>query len=57
MMESSRWQTIESIFNETLALSPAERERFLTTACNGDQELRRELDSLLREVDEPAEFG
>ena len=56
-MESSRWQTIESIFNETLALSPAERERFLTTACNGDQELRRELDSLLREVDEPAEFG
>lgn len=55
-MEISRWETIESLFNETLRLPNADREGFLETACQGDATLRQEIVSLLREVDRPDEF-
>ena len=49
-MDIDRWQQIEAVFNQALAVPLAERESFLITACGDDQDLRAELDSLLSEV-------
>ncbi|HEX3227767.1 MAG TPA: protein kinase [Pyrinomonadaceae bacterium] len=49
-MDIDRWQQIEAVFNQALAVPLAEREPFLITACGDDQDLRAELDSLLSEV-------
>jgi len=51
-MDSLRWQKIEEVFNQALALRIDERESFLKSACVDDTVLRTEIDSLLREVDE-----
>jgi eukaryotic-like serine/threonine-protein kinase len=42
-----RWRRIESLFNEALVKSPAERSSFLDEACSGDAALRQEVESLL----------
>jgi serine/threonine-protein kinase len=42
-----RWQRIEEIFHEALQRDPAERESYVREACNGDSDLRREVNSLL----------
>ncbi len=46
-MTSTRWDKIKDLFNEALALSENEREHFLERATNGDNELLREVKSLL----------
>ena len=43
-----RWQQIEKICQSALELDESRREAFLEEACGGDQELRREVESLLR---------
>src|SRR5215471_10297167 len=45
MMEN--WERIQSLFLEALDLPPEQRESFLDTACAGDTNLRREVESLL----------
>ena len=47
MAMSENWERIQSVFLEAAELSPDERVRFLDTACAGDRELRREVESLL----------
>ena len=42
-----RWRRIESLFQEALTKSPAERANFLDEACSGDAAVRREVESLL----------
>ena len=42
-----RWSQVEEIYHSAAALPPGERSAFLERACNGDQELRQELESLL----------
>lgn len=42
-----RWRRIESLFNEALVKSSAERSSFLDEACSGDAVLRQEVESLL----------
>ena len=42
-----RWQHITAIFNAALEREPADRDRFLDQACEGDASLRAEVDSLL----------
>jgi serine/threonine protein kinase len=44
---NEKWERIQSLFLEALDRSPEERTRFLETACSGDVELRREVESLL----------
>jgi eukaryotic-like serine/threonine-protein kinase len=44
-----RWQSIERLYHAALELDPAQRDEFLATACEGDAELRREIESLLAE--------
>ncbi|MFZ3339878.1 MAG: serine/threonine-protein kinase [Terriglobales bacterium] len=43
----NRWQQVEAIFYAALERAPAERDAFLDQACNGDFNLRSEVQSLL----------
>ena len=47
MTTPQRWQEIDRIFAAALELEPAEREEFLNQACAGDEELRKEVESLI----------
>jgi hypothetical protein len=42
-----RRDRISSLHDAALACAPAERGAFLTEACEGDDDLRREVESLL----------
>ncbi len=48
-MQAERWQQIERLFQAALAHAPRERAALLVEACAGDEELRREVESLLVE--------
>ncbi|HWQ33662.1 MAG TPA: protein kinase [Blastocatellia bacterium] len=51
-----RWQQIEQFWNAALERPPDERAAFLAEACAGDEELRREVESLLRCDDRAGSF-
>ena len=53
-MTSDRWRRIEELYHAALARSAADRAAFLAAACAGDEELRRDVESLLAS-DERAE--
>ena len=46
-MTPDRWQTIERLYHATLERSPSERDGFLAGACQGDEALRTEVESLI----------
>ncbi|HYK40265.1 MAG TPA: serine/threonine-protein kinase, partial [Candidatus Eremiobacteraceae bacterium] len=46
-MQPERWKRAEQIYHAVLDLSEAERARFLDESCSTDEELRREVESLL----------
>lgn len=48
-MTSERWSRIKEVFQGALELKAAERVPYLDTACGTDEELRREVESLLEE--------
>ena len=52
MNTPERWKIIDDIFAAALDLEPAARAPFLSQACGSDEELRREVESLLAH-DEP----
>ena len=47
-MKPERWQQIENICHESLDRKPEERAAFLDAQCGDDQDLRCEVESLLR---------
>ena len=47
-MDPSRWTKVQEIFLEAVDQPPAERAVYLAAACDGDADLRHEVDSLLR---------
>jgi eukaryotic-like serine/threonine-protein kinase len=47
MPGDARWEKVEQIYNAALERPEAERAAFLGEACGGDEELRRDLESLL----------
>jgi eukaryotic-like serine/threonine-protein kinase len=47
-MTDLRWKLVESVFQRALALKEEERESYLTQACQGDEDLYRDVKSLLR---------
>ena len=60
-MTPERWQQVKEIFNSALNYRPEERGSFLSQACSGDDNLRREVESLIASheqsggfIDEPA---
>jgi non-specific serine/threonine protein kinase len=52
-MTPERWQKIEEIFQSTLDRPMQEREPFLNKACDGDETLRHEVESLLASDRQP----
>ncbi|MBV8818491.1 MAG: protein kinase, partial [Acidobacteriaceae bacterium] len=46
-MDSNPWKRVEDLYHAALEYAPADRDAFLTSACGGDVELRREVESLL----------
>jgi hypothetical protein len=53
-MDSARWQRVEEIYQAAAERKPEERAAFLAVACAGDEDLRREVESLLAQ---PSEDG
>jgi eukaryotic-like serine/threonine-protein kinase len=47
MMSRARWQQIQSVFEEVVDVSPAERAARLAAACASDTDLMRSIESLL----------
>lgn len=47
-MDSDRERQITSIFHSALAREAGERSAYLDAACGGNDDLRRELDALIR---------
>ena len=45
--ENERWPQVEHLYHLALARDPDERSAFLDHACEGDNDLRREVESLL----------
>ena len=54
VVKSKRLHEVEALYRAALERGPAERRAFLEEACAGDEELRREVQSLLA-YDERAE--
>jgi serine/threonine-protein kinase len=55
-MTPERWQRAKELFNSALELEANERSVFLDQECAGDNELRREVESLLESDDETDSF-
>ena len=49
-MGMDREQQVEALYHSALMLEAGERAKFLAQACRGDEELRREVESLLRQA-------
>jgi eukaryotic-like serine/threonine-protein kinase len=47
MTTTARWDRVRAVFHEALERPPAERAGFVASACAGDVELLREVESLL----------
>src|SRR5215470_9851358 len=46
-MKHERWKQIEQLYHASLERESGARDAFLTQACAGDEELRREVEELL----------
>src|SRR6185369_750366 len=56
VMDAHRWHKIEEVFNDALALTPAERTSYLASACGDDAALRDEVCVLLHEAEQSEKF-
>ncbi|MGH8100787.1 MAG: protein kinase domain-containing protein [Chthoniobacterales bacterium] len=63
-MMPERWKQVEAVFEQALELPAEQRPAFLQSNCDGDQELRREVQSLLDSharagsfIDQPSLFA
>ena len=55
-MEPDRRQQISDLYHAALDRDPRERDAFLKEACDGDEALRRELESLLQYQSQSVSF-
>ena len=46
-MKQQRWRQVEQLYHSAKERDPAQRHAFLAEVCRGDEELRREIESLL----------
>jgi serine/threonine protein kinase len=56
MVQHARWQQLEALFHDAVELDPHERAAFLDERCDGDPELRSEVESLLHSSDRTSGF-
>jgi serine/threonine protein kinase len=55
-MDRERWRLIEDLYNSALERNQSDREIFLRGACKSDEDLRREVESLLGSHDKAKNF-
>ncbi len=55
-MNAETWQQLKVLFHAALELEPSERVAFLTESCEGNDELRSQVEKLLASHDEPGAF-
>lgn len=55
-MRPERWQQIQGVYLDVLEVGEEERAAFLAKACAGDDELRREVESLLNAHEDAGTF-
>src|SRR5215472_11902119 len=55
-MTSERWQQVNDLFQLAAERTPEERTTFLQTACQGDEGLRREVESLIASFERAENF-
>ena len=55
-MKPDRWSQIERLYHSAAALESRERGTFLDQSCNGDPELRQEVESLLAQDQQAENF-
>ncbi len=55
-MTPERWQQITDLFDAVSEREPSQRQLFLADACRGDEELRQELEKLLRAHEQAGSF-
>ena len=56
LMKPERWQQVNDLFQSAAERAPEERAAFLEEACHGDEDLRREVESLLTSHEKSGEF-
>jgi eukaryotic-like serine/threonine-protein kinase len=55
-MTPERYRQVGHLYHTALELDPEARQAFLDNACGGDEELRQEVESLLRAYDKAANY-
>ncbi len=55
-MNSERWQKVKGLFDAVVELAPQERKQLLDNACNGNAQLRRDVENLLVSFEETESF-
>jgi eukaryotic-like serine/threonine-protein kinase len=55
-MEQELWRRVEELFHAALGLTPDARQTFLDGTCNGDVDLRRQVDLLLAKEKQAGSF-
>jgi eukaryotic-like serine/threonine-protein kinase len=55
-MTPERWQRAKEIFQVAVDRAPDERSAFLASACDGDEALRKEVESLIASHEKSGEF-
>src|ERR1700732_3919834 len=55
-MKPERWGKLESIFHKALDAEESQRSSVIEKSCAGDEELRREVESLLAHHSDSASF-
>jgi len=55
-MEPERWQRVERLYHSALKITADQRSGFLKNECAEDEELRKEVESLLSYEDSAADF-
>lgn len=55
-MDADRWQQIKRVFEGALDQAPGQRLDYVTQACQGDETLVQEVNSLLRSLDDAQGF-
>jgi eukaryotic-like serine/threonine-protein kinase len=51
-----RWQKLEDLYHQALAFDQIRRDEFLKQSCGGDEDLRKEVESLLAQEKEAEHF-
>ncbi len=55
-MDAELWRRVEDMYHASLEVTPDQRSAFLKDNCGADEELQREVESLLAQEDRSGEF-